>query len=66
VLLLVFVRVQVLKHHSLYLGFLKEPKSWDKNKKLKGPKIRDGGVMVFDVAKTAIRPPVEAYVSWTL
>jgi hypothetical protein len=56
----------MLKHHSLYLGFLKEPKSWDKNKKLKGPKIRDGGVMVFDFAKTAIRPPIEAYVSWTL
>jgi hypothetical protein len=36
-----FVRVQKEKHHYLYLDFIKEPKFWNKNKKLKVQKIRD-------------------------
>jgi hypothetical protein len=40
---LVFVRVEMVKHHYFYIGFLKEPKFLHQIKRLKGPKILDGG-----------------------
>jgi len=46
-MLLVFVRVQKKKHRLLYLGFVEEPKFWDKNKKLKEPKIWDRGSNIY-------------------
>jgi len=38
----IFVIVQKQKYYYSYIGFLKEPKFRDKNRRLKGPNIRDG------------------------
>jgi hypothetical protein len=38
---LVFVKIQMAKHHELYL-FLKRIEISEQSIKLKGPKIRDG------------------------